>query len=66
MTDYTKREITKEIYDRAMEHKGYITHEDRKVVFDDSELYGYGVYGATAYEENGKYYCNFSLGDSCD
>lgn len=61
-----KRKINKEIYDRAMEHNGYITEEDKEKVFCISEIYGYGVYGAQAKEENGEYYVYFSMGDSCD
>ena len=67
MTDYNyTRKITKDIYERAMKHDGYIIYKDRKAIFSESELYGYGVYGVKVYEENGEYYCSFSLGDSCD
>lgn len=62
MISYTKRKITKDIYERAMKHNGYISREDCETIFTESELYGYGVYGARAYEENGEYYCDFSLG----
>lgn len=63
---YETREISKEIYDRATENRGYITMGDMDTVFSEAELCGYGVYGAKAKEENGKYYCHFSLGSSCD
>ena len=61
-----KREISKEIYDRAMENRGYITSGDMDTVFSEAELCGYGIYGAKAAEEDGKYYCHFSMGSSCD
>ena len=61
-----KRKISKEIYERAMEHNGYIANEDEEKVFLPSEIWGYGVYGAQAKEENGEYYVYFSMGDSCE
>lgn len=59
-----KRKITKEMYDRA--NNGYLAREDFLKVFDESERWGYGVYGDQVAEENGEYYVYFSLGDSCD
>lgn len=66
MTDYIKREITKEQYDRAMKCGGYISKEDEKDIFSDWEIWGYGVYGAKTIEEDGVYYVRFQLGSSCD
>ena len=63
---YGHRQITKDIYDRAMEHNGFFTSEDKQKVFDVSELCEYGVYGAKAYEENGEYFVGYSMGSSCD
>lgn len=61
-----KREITKEVYDRAIENHGYIASQDMSDVFSISELCGYGVYGAVAVKEGDKYFCKFKLGSSCD
>lgn len=61
-----KREITKEIYERAKENRNYIASEDMEKIFNISELCGYGVYGDQVYEENGKYFVKFRLGSTCD
>jgi hypothetical protein len=62
-----KREIDKDIYDRACKTPShYIADEDYDKLFDVSLINGYGVYGARAIEENGKYYCIFRRGESCD
>jgi hypothetical protein len=65
MTRY-KREINKEIYDRAMERNGHITKEDEEKVFSPAEIWGYGVYGTKVLEEDGKYYVYFDMRDSCE
>ena len=59
-------EINKEVYDRAKENRGYIIDSDKKELFPPHLLYGYGVYGAMAYEKDGKYYCSYQTGSSCD
>ena len=65
--DVFTREITKEQFDRALKYRnGYLTKEDMEVVFDESERYGYGVYGGGVIERDGKYYVRFSLGSTCD
>ena len=61
-----EREITAEQYERATHNHGYLLESDRRDVFSDSELYGYGVYGGTVFEEEGKHYVRFSLGSTCD
>lgn len=62
-----KREITKEIYDRAMmNNKHIVTKEDWNTVFTISESCGYGIYGYDLIEEDGKYYVLFNRGSSCD
>ena len=62
-----KREISKEVYDRAMTNNGYLTASDRKDVFSIAELCGYGIYGAKATkDEDGNYYVVYSRGDTCD
>ena len=63
---YCTREVTKEIYERAKENRGYMTDADKQEIFSPSLLYGYGVYGAKVYEENGKYICHYSRGNTCD
>ena len=65
---YIKREITKEVYDRAMDHNGVISDKDDiNAVFSISELCGYGVYNDRVSQgEDGKYYVNFYRGDTCD
>ena len=63
---YLTKEITQDIYDRAQEHNGYITDDDKAKVFNICELCGYGIYGAKAYAENNKYYCRYYRGSSCD
>ena len=61
-----EREITAEQYERAAHNRGYLIESDRHAVFSDSELYGYGVYGGTVFEKEGKYYVRFTLGSTCD
>lgn len=61
-----KREITKEIYDNAMNNRGYITASDESKVFTISELCGYGVYGTKVFTDNGKYYVRYDMGSTCD
>ena len=61
-----EREITKEIYDRAMENHGYLTDEDMGEIFTAAELCGYGVYGAVVSHYADRYVVRFEMGDSCD
>jgi hypothetical protein len=63
---YLTKEITKDVYDRAQAHNGYITEEDENNIFDICELLGYGIYGARAYEKDNKYYCRYYRGSTCD
>ena len=65
MTDH-KREISKEVYDRATQNGGVITEQDKERLFSSADLYGYGVYGAHAYMDGDKYMMSYSMGDSCD
>lgn len=65
----TPFEIDKEAYDRAVERNGgYLAGQDMQRYFTESQLCGYGIYGAQAYidKETGKYMCMYSQGDSCD
>lgn len=61
-----EREITREQYDRGISNSGYLTKEDREVVFTDAERLGYGIYGGSVHEVDGKYYVWYSRGSSCD
>ncbi len=65
---YLRKEISKEIYESAMKHnsEGYLSREDERKIFSVSELDGYGVYGAYAKEKDGKYYCFYYRGETCD
>lgn len=60
-----KREITKEKYEKIMEKNGFVSSNDSEI-FDDWEIWGYGVYSPKALEEDGKYYVKFERGSSCD
>ena len=53
-----KRTITKEVYDRAVANKGYITSADQYEVFTVDEIYGYGVYCAKVEKEADQYIVN--------
>lgn len=62
-----KREITKEEYD-SLSKKNY--GEQHSALFPDGVPdaweYGYGYYGHSIREENGKYYAVFEIGSSCE
>lgn len=60
------REISKDVFDRAVSNHGYITREDELTVFSDSERLGYGLYGTHVFQENGRFYVRFTLGTTCD
>ena len=66
MPYFYDKEISKDIYENAQKHGGYLTDEDKLKVFDVCELCGYGIYGAMAYKEKGKYFCKYYRGSSCD
>ena len=55
-----KREITREQYIDAIENK------NTAGLYTPQELVGYGVYQERIYEQDGKCYLDFMLGDSCD
>ncbi len=63
---YMEKEVSKEVYDNAQKHSGWMTDDDKKEVFDVCELCGYGIYGARVYAKDGKYYCTYYRGSSCD
>lgn len=61
-----KREISEEVYLRAKANNDRIAKEDKEIVFTQSDLYGYGVYGDTVIAEDGKYYVTFTTSTTCD
>ena len=61
-----EKEISEEIYQRAMENKGWLKKEDYCKVFSDTERMGYGVYGYKIFEKDGRRYVSYMLGSSCD
>lgn len=61
-----KREIPRDVYNRALNNHGYIVSNDEDRVFTRSEVLGYGVYRQCVFEEDGKCYVSFERGDSCD
>ena len=65
MVNCTK-EISKEVYDRAIENNGVIPGNMEMEVFGPSICLGYGLYGTRVREEDGKYYVDYSRGSSCD
>ena len=60
MTD-SRRELTKDQYDRYQ--KGELKKSE---LFSEAAIMGYGVYLGVPYEEDGKYFVNYSMGSSCD
>lgn len=66
MPYFYDKEISKEIYENAQKHGGYLTNEDKLKVFDVCDLCGYGIYNAKAYKQDGKYICTYYRGSSCD
>lgn len=58
------REITKEKYD-YYESQPNVSAAIESDMSDDI-IYGYGYYGGSIYESNGKYYMQYSIGSSCD
>lgn len=52
-------EITEEQYKEAQEH-GPLS------IIPDAIVMGYGVYGASVSEHDGKFYLSYERGDSCD
>lgn len=58
------REITKEKYD-YYDSQPNVSVAIKSDMSDDI-IYGYGYYGGSIYESNGKYYMRYSIGCSCD
>lgn len=55
-----KREIT------PLQYHNVVAKHDTTDIFTAQEVCGYGVYCERYFQEDGKYYVEFSLGDSCD
>ena len=51
--------ISKEEYEKAQS-------EGARSIIGESELMGYGVYGARVFEQDGEYYLTYERGSSCD
>lgn len=60
------REITREQYDRALQHNRNLAESDKETVFSVSELCGYGIYDTYVFKRDGRYYVRFIIGSSCD
>lgn len=65
MNRYTK-EITKEVYNEAINNHNIIPEERREQVFGAAACYGYGIYQPMVYEKDGKYYTKYYKGNTCD
>jgi hypothetical protein len=61
----SRKEISKEVYDRAVANNGRMT-EDDEIAILGAYVYGYGLYGTAVYQEDGKYMVSFRHGDSCE
>lgn len=60
------RQISEDIYRRAKENGGRISDVDVSAVWSRAEQVGYGIYGHKVYEQDGKYFVEYELGESCD
>lgn len=60
------KEITKEQYDKVKDDGRYILDKNKPIIFDDGEIYGYGVYCAHPYQQGDKYYVDYGRGSTCD
>lgn len=58
------RKITKEKYD-YYESQPSVSAAIKADMSDDI-IYGYGYYGGSVYESDGKYYMKYSIGNSCE
>ena len=61
----SRKEISKEVYDRAVANNGRMT-EDDEIAILGAYVYGYGLYRTAVYQEDGKYMVSFRHGDSCE
>ena len=61
MYGQTRREITKEQYDKIVAKEMPMFE-----LFSEAERMGYGALPHSVYEEDGKYYVFYSISSSCD
>ena len=61
----SRKEISKEVYDRAVANNGRMTDDDEIAILG-AYVYGYGLYGTAVYQEGDKYMVSFRHGDSCE
>ena len=62
-----QRQISDDVYFRAMLNGGRLTESDKLLVFTDAERLGYGaIIGSVFTDQYGKPYVNYSISDSCD
>ena len=59
-------EVTKDVYDRAQKHGGYMDESDRVKCFSEADLCGYGIYSPIVHRRGDKYICRYSRGSTCD
>lgn len=60
------KEIDAEVYEAASKNLGHIPEEYESRVFNDSILYGYGLYGTMCYQQDGRFYCDYVIGSTND
>jgi len=60
MEDFV-RELTEEQWEKYQKNELKATD-----LFSEAAVMGYGVYLVSAFEHNGKYFINCSMGTSCD
>lgn len=61
-----EREISRDVYDRAMKNHRRITTEDMCDVFSRAEMCGYGIYSTYVTERDGRYIVVFEMGENSD
>jgi hypothetical protein len=67
--NYYTMEISKEFYDKCQKEtggRGFVPEKFESEIFSKAQLCGYGIYGTNIYEKDGKYYCHYDMGSSCD
>ena len=68
MIKQKQRQISDDVYFRAMLNGGRLTESDKLIVFTDSERLGYGACPGSVFisPENGLPYVFYTISDSCD
>lgn len=64
----SKKELTKEEWEQYTEvtKSGIRIVSNELKVFGESLCMGYGIYGTRCYEEDGRYFVDYSRGETCD